>query len=356
MKKFAAALLLSSALALPAQADVISDTFGDGNWYAGAGIAPGLVFVDDADVSGSVNDEIKFDEDFGGLVSFGYKFLSNWRTELEYAYRNTDVTRTQASGAASGEATANTLMWNVLYDFEGFGQVTPYIGAGLGMINLDLENVTPLAGGSSIDTDENDFAYQGILGANFDVSENLDLFAQYQYLASELDFSTSAGSSDVDYDAHTVFVGLRYLFGDTTAPAPQPARVATPAPQPAKEVQKESVTQSRNFLIFYDWNKSSLTDQASNILRRAADTVKRTRGVTRIELTGHADTTGSKAYNDGLSKRRAATAKQELVRLGIPANLIATYGRGEEQLLVPTADGVMEPQNRRVEIIYSYKD
>ena len=41
----------------------------------------------------------------------------------------------------------------------------------------------------------------------------------------------------------------------------------------------------------------------------------------------------------------------ELVRQGVPATDIVTIGRGEEDLLVPTADGVREPRNRRVEVV-----
>ena len=44
--------------------------------------------------------------------------------------------------------------------------------------------------------------------------------------------------------------------------------------------------------------------------------------------------------------------KNELVRLGIPANQIVVAWKGENDNLVPTADGVREPQNRRVTIIY----
>ena len=51
-----------------------------------------------------------------------------------------------------------------------------------------------------------------------------------------------------------------------------------------------------------------------------------------------------------LSVRRADAVKAELVRLGVPAANITTIGRGQEDLLVPTKDGVREPQNRRVEI------
>ena len=53
-----------------------------------------------------------------------------------------------------------------------------------------------------------------------------------------------------------------------------------------------------------------------------------------------------------LVKRRADAVKAEMVRMGVPANDIATVARGESSLLVPTADGVREPRNRRVEIVF----
>jgi outer membrane protein OmpA-like peptidoglycan-associated protein len=73
--------------------------------------------------------------------------------------------------------------------------------------------------------------------------------------------------------------------------------------------------------------------------------------VQRIGVTGHADKSGPDAYNMALSLRRANNVKDELVRDGVPAASIVVVGRGESQPLVPTADGVREPQNRRVEIV-----
>ena len=75
--------------------------------------------------------------------------------------------------------------------------------------------------------------------------------------------------------------------------------------------------------------------------------------VTRINVTGNTDASGSDAYNMRLSERRAQTVAAELERRGIPASEISIIAKGERNLLVPTADGVREPQNRRVEIVYS---
>jgi outer membrane protein OmpA-like peptidoglycan-associated protein len=60
---------------------------------------------------------------------------------------------------------------------------------------------------------------------------------------------------------------------------------------------------------------------------------------------------GSEQYNLALSLRRAEAVKAAMIKQGVPASLIVVVGKGESQPLVPTADGVREPQNRRVEIV-----
>ena len=131
-----------------------------------------------------------------------------------------------------------------------------------------------------------------------------------------------------------------------TAPVrPAPAPMAAPAPTPAPAMQQEM----KKFLVFFDWNKATLTPEARRIIATAAEDFKKT-GSTRIVATGHTDTSGSAAYNMRLSVRRAEAVKAELVRLGVPAGVITTIGRGQEDLLVPTKDNVREPQNRRVSI------
>ena len=69
-----------------------------------------------------------------------------------------------------------------------------------------------------------------------------------------------------------------------------------------------------------------------------------------IAVAGHTDTSGSAAYNLGLSARRAEAVRQALVAGGVPADAIMTDSFGESDPLVPTPDGVREPSNRRAEI------
>ena len=104
-------------------------------------------------------------------------------------------------------------------------------------------------------------------------------------------------------------------------------------------------------MVFFDWDRSNLSPQAlSTIQQHLADAFK-TKGNARIMVTGHTDTSGPDGYNMALSLRRANAVKDALGD-GVPAAAIVTVGVGKAgPLLVQTADGVREPQNRRVEIV-----
>ena len=102
--------------------------------------------------------------------------------------------------------------------------------------------------------------------------------------------------------------------------------------------------------MFFDWDRADLTDRARQIIAEAAQATQRVQ-TTRIEVNGYTDKSGTARYNAGLSVRRAQNVAAELVRQGVPRQAITVQGFGESNPLVPTADGVREPQNRRVQII-----
>jgi phospholipid transport system substrate-binding protein len=101
--------------------------------------------------------------------------------------------------------------------------------------------------------------------------------------------------------------------------------------------------------VFFDWNESNLSPQAMATISQAATAYKAS-GDARITTVGNTDTSGSTDYNIALSIRRADAVTRALIQDGVPAAAIETTGRGQANLLVPTADGIREPQNRRVEL------
>ena len=107
---------------------------------------------------------------------------------------------------------------------------------------------------------------------------------------------------------------------------------------------------SRSYLVFFDWDKATLTDRARQIVSEAAANSTKVQ-YTRLEVNGYTDTSGTPKYNQGLSVRRAQAVAAELVKDGVPKSAITIQGFGETHLLVATGPNVREPQNRRVEII-----
>ena len=105
------------------------------------------------------------------------------------------------------------------------------------------------------------------------------------------------------------------------------------------------------FLVFFDWDRDTITPEGMQIIQQAAAAFRAGAPVT-IQVTGYTDRSGSPGYNQRLSERRANNVANALVRLGVPRQQMAVSGRGENDNRVPTADGVREPQNRRVEIVF----
>jgi len=103
------------------------------------------------------------------------------------------------------------------------------------------------------------------------------------------------------------------------------------------------------FLLYFITGTDVLTDQSKGELGRMLAELKR-RQAPDILVIGHTDRVGQDDQNDRLSLQRAERVKADLVSQGLPADRIRAAGRGEREPLVPTADGVDEPRNRRVEI------
>ena len=106
------------------------------------------------------------------------------------------------------------------------------------------------------------------------------------------------------------------------------------------------------YLVFFPWDKATLTADDQRIVAQAAEEFRQT-GSARIDVTGYTDTSGSAEYNLRLSERRAQMVASELERQGVAATEMVVIGRGEENLRIPTADGVREAGNRRVEIVFA---
>ena len=297
---------------------------------------------------------------FVGLGSVGYALGNGFRFELEGNYRHADLGRTNLTSSSSGTFQTYGVMANVLFDIDvGIPLIFPYVGGGAGYAWSNLSrsavftaNSFPLLS-NHFDETKGGFAFQAIGGLSFPIPgvPGLSITSEYRFfgIPGSENFAGNQVVADVpavlpatlkvqhQYN-HSFLLGVRYAFN---VAAPIPAAAPTAAPAPAA---------SRSYLVFFDWDKATLTDRARQIIREAADNSTRVQ-YTRIEVNGYTDTSGTHQYNQDLSLRRARAVQVELIKDGVPASAITAQGFGDTNLLVQTGPGVREPQNRRVEIV-----
>lgn len=103
--------------------------------------------------------------------------------------------------------------------------------------------------------------------------------------------------------------------------------------------------------VFFDWDSVSLTPDAATILDDVAKAALED-GEQTVQLDGYTDRAGSAAYNLAKSARMAESVRAYLVAHGVAGERIKVVAHGETDLLVPTRDGVRNPQNRRVEVTF----
>jgi OOP family OmpA-OmpF porin len=311
-----------------------------------------------------------------GVASIGWGFGNGLRVEVEGDVRHnrirglTGFAPSVSPTAAGGDQFSYAGMVNALFDMDiGYNWIYPYFGLGAGIADTQLDSLhayglrggltsistgAPLPIGVGVNGWSTNFAYQGIFGLSFPLAPvpGLSLTTEYRFYGV-LDAPGFHGHDNVvsgnrgvsgnfnlnsDYN-HSLIVGVRYAFNTAPPPVPAAPVVSVPAPAPA-----------RTYLVFFDWDRADLTDRARQIITEAAAASTRVQ-TTRIDVQGNADRSGTPAYNLGLSRRRAEAVAAELVRHGVPQAEISIQAFGDTRPLVPTAAGVREPQNRRVEII-----
>jgi outer membrane protein OmpA-like peptidoglycan-associated protein len=105
----------------------------------------------------------------------------------------------------------------------------------------------------------------------------------------------------------------------------------------------------RHFTLAFRFDSEELTEDGKQLLPDVLQAVK-SYPVPEVVVVGHTDTTGTPQSNAELGLRRANAVRALLVQAGLNPVAIDVRSHGEAELLVPTADGVFEPRNRRVEV------
>ena len=392
-KSLIAAILATTAMATPALAH-------DDSWYIEAD--GGVVFMDDLNFdldhastpfslpSGArvATLDTKHGFDFGGM--FGYDF-GPFRLEAEASYRRADanamvVNQGQGffpSSPATGRASALSFMVNGLVDLGPDDGPQVFAGGGVGYAHVQVNAFTSPNSTTdfAVDGADDGFAWQLLAGLRYPLSDHVDIGLKYRYYnqgSVNLPASyTTARSVSVEsvgpravvggttysdvvttkMRSHSAMLTLSYNFLPPPPPPVEAVEVAppepvpVPPPPPPPTPPQIPACRTGPFIVFFDWNSAEITPEAAAILDNAL-TVYGQCPQLSIMLAGYTDRSGSATYNQALSQRRNASVTSYLTAHGVTAGAISGTGFGETNNRLPTADGVKELQNRRVEVTY----
>jgi outer membrane protein OmpA-like peptidoglycan-associated protein len=358
--------LSSTLLATPAFAR-------DGAWYVGGEF--GAMIVEDTNVDiGAVQDALRLNYDYGydGGLFVGYD-LGGFRIEAEAAYKKADLDsfstsiRLPSEGInfptgrpfAGGNTSVLSFMVNGMLDFGDDDGISGFVGGGVGMARVKANNERVFANSAPfLDDSDSKLAWQVFAGVRQAITDNIDVTVKYRFFnVSDVRMTAFNGNeAEMRFRSHSLLGGLTFNFGGAAPLPPEPIPVPEPVPVPPPPAEvapppPPAPCVAGPFMVFFDWDKDDITPQAAAILDNAASAYQ-TCGQAQVMIAGHADRSGSDQYNVGLSQRRAANVRSYLAGRGIPDGVMTTEAFGESRPLVETADGVREPQNRRVEITY----
>lgn len=177
----------------------------------------GLAILSDSDVTDSTVPGITLDiESDTGLalgVAAGYDFGNNIRIEGEIAYQKNDVDKASLLGVdvdLTGDTSSLAFLLNGYYDFANESAFTPFISAGLGVAEVEINDFNvPGSGLPSSNDDDTVFAYQVGAGVGYAVNEKVTIDVKYRYFGtSDPDFETTTA----EYSSHNFYAGIRVAF------------------------------------------------------------------------------------------------------------------------------------------------
>jgi outer membrane protein OmpA-like peptidoglycan-associated protein len=151
--------------------------------------------------------------------------------------------------------------------------------------------------------------------------------------------------------AHGTTLLVNAMQGTKVSAASGDTFVATPAQIQSDFAGAIAARPQRpaRFVLYFEAGGTTLTPESARDLALVQQEIS-ARKVPDISITGHTDTAGDDAQNLQLGLERAQQVRALLSSPSLAADMVTVESHGEKNLLVPTADNVAEPRNRRVEI------
>jgi OOP family OmpA-OmpF porin len=301
-------------------------------WYINGGV--GYQFFD--------NDR-DFDDTSAAVIGVEAKLTDNWGVELATIYSEPDNKNNNSS--LDGQFVSGSL--SLLRYFNVNTNFVPYLATGVGSAVIQYDN-------NPVDDEDEYTQYNLGGGFRYALSESLSLRTDARYLLDD----------DNDYTGGLVSIGLSYAFAPDSRPAVAQVDTdgdgvidrndrcpETPAGRQVDEFgcefvlkQAESIKLKINFAYDSDVVPAAYISE----LKKVADFMRKFGGVSAV-VEGHADSTGSDAYNKKLSQRRADAVRNALIgNYGIAENRLSAVGYGEERSIADNKTDEGRLANRRV--------
>lgn len=175
--------------------------------YVGVAGGVSLIHDSDLDISGLPTITASYDTGFGFDVSGGVKFAGG-RVEGEFGYKKADIDELSGPGGSvsvnGADLTVMSYMINGYIENPKESNINPYLGAGLGLINGELE----VPGGKGDDTV---VGYQLMVGVGSKLSKNVTLDISYRFQGAADEFNVDG--ADITYHSSNIYAGIRFNFG-----------------------------------------------------------------------------------------------------------------------------------------------
>ncbi len=174
--------------------------------YVGVGGGLSILHKSDFNSVGDPTHTVSYDTGYGINASLGYN-MKPIRVELEFGYKRADLDKIDGpllSGQfINSDVTVMSYMLNSYFDINTETAFSPYIGAGVGMLDGEVD-----FNGNKID--DTVIGYQFAVGVSYNFNKNVALDVSYRYQGSASDFKQDGGG--MSYESSNVMGGLRYSF------------------------------------------------------------------------------------------------------------------------------------------------
>jgi outer membrane protein len=349
-----------------------------GDWLIRAGV--GVVDPKDDNLTLSPEAEVQVDTGTSATIEAAYFFADRWAVELLAAYPFTHDVGVDGAEGLGNVAEVDHLppTLSVQYHFNPDGKVRPYVGVGVNYTTFMNEKAKGALAGTDLELDDS-WGPAGQIGADVALGDNWFLNGVVRYIDIDTEATVNGaqlGTDDVEIDPFVYQLQVGYRFGKpapVVAAAPVAAAVAAPPPPPPpppapSDADGDGVVDASDQCpdtpkgdrvgpqgcscdvtrqLTFKLNSAELTDEDKAILDEVAENLTRLKFVSGT-VVGHTDSSGSEAYNQGLSERRAGTVAGYLEGKGIAEGRLKVSGAGESEPVADNATKEGRAQNRRV--------